>query len=519
MDAVRVPPDCGSTEVTTGQADRDATGRSIVALTVLYFGLVTYVAAKQGLPHDEIFVFHISLQPGFGAIWNALLRGADNLPPLDYWLRHVSMSLIGATPLGLRFPSLLVVWGTMLALFDLMRRRLGAAYGWAAALLMLLVTGFDMSLMERGYAIQILCFALALGAWDRMATDGPSLRRDAVFTGSLVAAVYAHYYSVLFFAAFFAAACVQAWMRKRFSWRPFVLLGVGAVLCLPLAPLVKAASQYSDNFWARPTGAGVLTFYPTLLTTATPCLVAMALVLGLAAAFSGSNGARDGEPRPTLPADTMVALVAFALSPGVMLAMALTVTGAFHPKYIVAAGVAICLVVVTLIARLSLEPRLRALALVVVPTLCFAVQAGRQTEGLATRRFGEAFADSVAAFQSRQTIPVLIGNDAEFVQLSHYDTTGRLTNCYYAYDVFPESRANPDRAIAGLSTVMPLHAMSFAQMRSNHNEFAVIGGGDTPVVLRAVADGADVALHRDPESGLQYWAIRYGVERPWEPAP
>jgi hypothetical protein len=102
----------------------------------------------------------------------------------------------------------------------------------------------------------------------------------------------------------------------------------------------------------------------------------------------------------------------------------------------------------------------------------------------------------------------VIGSDSEFVELSHYDTSHRLTNCYFVYDAFPSRRTNVDRAIAGLRLVMPLQALPFDRMRTAHSEFVLIGDASDPVIQRSLAEGADISFHQDPGSGLNYWAVR-----------
>jgi hypothetical protein len=416
------------------------------------------------------------------------------------------MQLVGATPFGLRLPSLLAVGAALAVFFGLFNRRLGPAYAWAVVLLVLLVSGYHVSFEERGYAVLILCFALALNAWDRLGTDGPSLRHEITFVLSLAAAVWAHYYGAFYFIAFLGAAVMQAWHRRRLGWRPFAGLALAGVLCLPLVPLAAVASQYSSGFWTGVSGNDAIAFYPELLRSVTPCLVLMAVAatVGLAT----ERQAEEPGPPSGLPAHTMYALAATACLPVPMFVAARLVTGAFHPKYIVASGLALCLIVVALAPRLRLARRTLFVTLIVIPGLSFALAAGRQVRGLQTSRYADAQHAALVHFQDQRPEPVVIGDDADFVQLA-YAAGDALTNTYFLYDAFPDRRTNVDRAVPGLRLVMPIPAMPYAQMIDTHREFVVVAGNVPPVIQRATADGAIVTVHFDAGIGQRYWSVRY----------
>src|SRR5215831_11438554 len=66
-------------------------------LVFLVFLMLPCVAcgAWKPLTNDEIFTFEVARLGSLSGIWRALAAGADNHPPLDYMLRHISMALFG----------------------------------------------------------------------------------------------------------------------------------------------------------------------------------------------------------------------------------------------------------------------------------------------------------------------------------------------------------------------------------------------------------------------------------------
>jgi hypothetical protein len=475
-------------------------------LSVVYLAATLHVAAVQGLWNDEIYVFHVARVPTVGAVWAALAAGADNLPPLDYWLRHASMSAFGSGHLAFRLPSLVAVGTTTVAVFLLIQRRVNVRTGLCAALLMLIVTGYAQSFEERGYAILLATFALALQAWDRLA-ERWSPQDAVVLTVSLAAGVWAHYYGVFQLLAFLCAGCVETVTLRRIPARRLAALGGAAALCLPLVPLARVASSYRDGFWAAPTGAAALSFYPSLLSRATPCFVAMAVPLVLA--VSGTSGRQATPLVNPLPFPLVSVLASAALLPVPVFLVAVIHTGAFHPKYLPATAMAISTMVALLASRLVAERRWATTILVVLPSCFFLFQAVRQHQGLATSRFRAQFTEQLRAFQSRHAEPTVIGDDAQFVELMHEDTAKQLDKTVFVYDLFPDERTNVDHAVAGLQRVMTLPAYRWSEFQTVHPTFFAVAAGSAPVVRRAVADGARVELLRDESTGLDYWKIAY----------
>lgn len=457
------------------------------------------------LTNDEIYTLRVAIQPTLSSIWSALANGADNLPPLDYWVRHAAIGLLGPGSLALRLPSIIAVWIAMLCVYTLVARSLGHRYAFGSALLFLIVGGYEAALQTRGYALLLCSFAVSMIGWQAAATGRATIRDQLAVVGGLTCALYSHYYGVLHALAFALAAITGATRRVSLLRQPSLLIAVSGLLSLPLIPLVQVASRFSDRFWTPVTLTSALGFYPSLLAPAMPSLIVIALVAALVPASDDSQVAADrGVPR-----ETVHALCWFAAMPVAMFVMARLATGAFLPRYALAAGAAVVILSVVLTSRIRGRARQLSLIVAAVPLLFMIIPVVRQVTGLRTDQFRTAFRTSLDGFQRSAHQPVIIGDDGVFVELSQTDTTQRLTNCYFLYEAFPGKPTNVDRAIRGLLQVWPIRAVTFDAMKSRTPAFAFIGEWDDRVLERSRSDGAKIESRTDAGSGLTYWHVTF----------
>jgi hypothetical protein len=248
-----------------------------------------------------------------------------------------------------------------------------------------------------------------------------------------------------------------------------------------------------------------LTFYPSLLAPAIPCLVAMTLLIAL---VPGAEEFRATEATE-LPRETLHALVWFSALPVAMFVMARLVTGAFLPRYAIGSGAALALLSVVLASHMPGRANRLGVIVVAVPLLFLTVPVVRQLTGLRTHQFRVTFAASLERFQRTATQPVILGDDGVFVELSQSDSAQHLTNCYFLYDAFPDKRTNVDKAVRGLLQLWPIRAMSFDAMKSRTPGFSFIGNWGDRVLERSLADGATIEVRTDASSGLTYWHVTF----------
>jgi hypothetical protein len=138
------------------------------------------------------------------------------------------------------------------------------------------------------------------------------------------------------------------------------------------------------------------------------------------------------------------------------------------------------------------------------------VQVVQQVRGLQTASDAEARHAALVRFQQGRSEPVVIGNDADFVQLA-YAKGDQLANTYFLFDAFPENRTNVDRSVPGLRQVMRLPAMTYDEMLARHRQFIVVDNAVSTAVQRALSDAATVTVHDDAATGVRYWRIQYAA--------
>lgn len=481
-------------------------GWGLWTASIIFLAATLPFAVAKPLTNDEIYTLRVAQQPSFFSIWSALANGADNHPPLDYWLRHASMGLFGTSPFALRLPSIVAVWLAVVFVYTLLARSLGAQYTFGASLLVLIAGGYEAAVATRGYALLLFSFGLSMLAWQAVATGRAGPRERLMFAGGLLCAFYSHYYGVLHGLAFGFASLTAATRRVSLVRQPYLLIASAVALSLPLWPLVEVAARFSDRFWTPVTITSALAFYPSLLAPAIPCLIAIALLTALVPA--DADGPATAEPL-VMARETVHALVWFSIMPVAMFVIASLRTGAFLPRYTVATGAALVILWVVLVSRMRGRASHLRLIVAALPLIFMSVPVVRQATGLRTHQFRVAFTAGLEDFQGAARQPVVIGDDGVFVELSQSDTQQRLTNCYFLYDAFPDRPNNVDEAVRGLLQVWPIRALAFDAMKARASGFAFIGNWGDRVLERSLADGATIHSQTDPSSGLKYWQVTF----------
>src|SRR5262249_40109839 len=272
-------------------------------------------------------------------------------------------------------------------------------------------------------------------------------------------------------------------------------------------PLFHTAKQFAANFWTPVTVTGLLEFYSNLLLPVSLCLVALLVLLSLLPADPLHETSRKG-----LRASTLVVLVLFALLPLALFALANSLTGAFLPRYVYASGTAICLLVVYLINRLAVDPHHRLVVLAFVPLIFFAVLAVRGITPLQTERFRSEFLMRLHALQQQSPLPIVLGDDGLFVEISYYDQQKNhrdLANIWFVYDPQPDARTNVDMAFRGLKKIMPLNAIEYGAARSLGDTWLYLGPWGHPLLQLSIADCATYEFVHDKLLGLDYWILGF----------
>ena len=206
---------------------------------------------------DEFFTLYIAQQPHIKGVWNVLAAGADPNPPLLHLLVKASTTLLGATPLALRLPSILSVLLAILALWWILRRTLSPAYAAVGILVFMATRGFDYAYDGRSYAL-LMGFCMASVATWIYASNAYGPRRALALCAmalALAAGLSSNYYGVL---AFFPIAAGEALRHHR---RPGVWLALiaAALPLLAYLPLIRHnIAEFTPHAWNRPSASMIL---------------------------------------------------------------------------------------------------------------------------------------------------------------------------------------------------------------------------------------------------------------------
>jgi hypothetical protein len=471
----------------------------------------------QPFIHDEIYSHQVSVQPA-GEIWAALKAGADNHPPLDYWLRHLSILVLGDTNLGNRLPGVIYVCLASLLLFHLIRRHQPAVYALSGVILFLLICGFQDAFFIRSYALLVLIFMISLHSWDVLAEDRASRLHWIIFGLALLAAGYTHYYGVLFAVAFGMAALIQSFHERRLPIGTFALLAASEAAYLPLLPLMRTASRFSPNFYIPVTLGMGLDLYSEILTPVLPALVLMGVLTGIAAAYSKAPGNEpaNGKARPGFPFPTVLALGSFACLPVVAFVVA-HFTGALRARYLQGSGIAICVVAAAALAKIADEipGRVRATIVIGVPMFFLGILVFREMRGI---RFFQHYSgertEQLKRLERAVGLPVVLAEEGVFIETTA-NYPDALRNTYFVYAALGMAQIPTiERSIIGLKTVMPLRSQDYDSFVKEHDSFAFVGLWEQPVLVRAFADKAQIEYHPANSDSLSYWIVRLHPERP-----
>jgi hypothetical protein len=444
-----------------------------VALTVFVFAVLA--ARWRPLWYDELFTLYVASEPSFGAVIRALLAGADTNPPVDYLLRHASMTLLGTSPEAFRWPSAAAFVAGLLAIYAYVRRRAPFLASAAAFLLPIATAAAYFACEGRAYALLFASAPTALWAWQRAVDQPGRPLRLAVFLGALCLGPFSHYYGVLNLLPVAAGEAWRSYRRRSLDGPVLATFAAGCVLTLGVLPFARGATSMRGHFWASGfKAADLLDYYRGFLEYGgRTILVVLAVTVPLAAV-----GRRLG-PRaswPTIPSHEIVAAVVLALMPVAALLFAEVVTGALTSKYTIALVPGIAILAGYLLAYAEVAMR-AAVAAAVAVLAVFGLWVHVVT-ALSYRGSEPVDAQALRVLQG-WSLPVAFDSPHQFLEFVHYEpqlaATGRLV---YPMDAATAREVrgfdNDEIALRGLSRIRPLDVVGYREFTDRNGQFLVV---------------------------------------------
>jgi hypothetical protein len=293
-----------------------------------------WCARWKPLTHDELFSFEIARLGGLADVWRALSAGADFHPPLDFLVRHLSMSLFGQSEMAFRLPSIAATWITLVCLYSVVARRTSALYGLIAALIPLSTPVFEFAYDGRPYALMVACAAAALAAWQR-STEGSRVAL-ILLAVSLAAGVWAHFYGILAFIPIALGELVRTRTERRLDWSVWIVLALAGAALAPLLPFIRTARLIGAAYWTKVGMLQALSIYSALME---PLCIFVGLVVPVLLA-SGLSARSRGAARRARRHE-IAATAGFLLLPLAAYLLAKSATGALIPRYVLVTAVGI----------------------------------------------------------------------------------------------------------------------------------------------------------------------------------
>jgi hypothetical protein len=444
-------------------------------------------ALRTPIWYDELYTLYLAQLPNIKSIWIALKSGLDLNPPLSYLLTRGSLALFSPAELALRLPSSVGFAVMSLCLYRFVRRRLPAAFAWAAATFPVATLAYDYAFEGRPYALVLGFTGLALIGW-QSAADGPRRAGGiALMVVSLAAAIYCHFFAVLVFLPIGFGELARAWSRKRIDLAVCVALVVALFPILSLRPLIKVAGAYRGTFWSKPNWAQNVNFYRALLEDATFPLFATLVLLVIIGRYATREGRQDepltaGGDEERVPLHEFTAALVLVALPflGFLLAK-IASGGAYTERYALPSVMGFALILTYGGARLR---RLGAIPGVVMSVCVVGWFFLYQLHALNTP-VAASVQVSDADFQSTQAnnLPIVVSRSFLFLQ-AHRDLSPPLSKRL----VFLTQGTTTDEiGLSRLSEWVPLKVEDFDGFVKSHARFYLCGYPADPV-FRTVFD-------------------------------
>lgn len=460
----------------------------LTLVTAAYFCAATAAATQKALWFDELFTFHVARLGGWGAIWNALAQGADNHPPLDYWVRHVFLSAFGDSEVVFRLPSIIAFGVGFLCVVRFVARRSSPAYGLFAGLILLATQSHQYAYDARPYALFIAFGALSLVCW-QSATEG---KRVAVIALALflAAGLSTYYYAVLLFVPIALGELWRSFQRKEVHWRIWAALAIGAIPLLTMLPLIKPAKQFAAGFWTAVDSPAVVEIYSNILGA--PAIVLLLLLCWLLLIPKRYTAVS----RTAMPSHEIAAAAGYLLLPLVCYVLAKTVTGALLYRYVLPAviGVAVLPPIAVYRIRKDTGPAI-PIAMICLSLMAAIAWIGAYRQVI--KKSGVAtFLKELNEWLPPGGEPVVIANRLRFAQLTHYASRPVQQRLVYVASLEESLKLDGadtlDRALLGLSHLLPSRVVNYQDFVGQTRYFRMILARDTWQIKKLIQDRANI---------------------------
>lgn len=210
-------------------------GRSQIFVPILLALYLWILKSERIKPlwHDELYTYYIAQAPSFGKMleWT---RTIDLNPPLYYIAVRLTFHALHPGPFSVRLPSMIAYFVATLCVYQFVRRRLTAFYGFLGALV-LLSSPFNLYSYEaRPYALALAFMGILTLGWQRAIEDDRPRSWTAMFfilVGGF-GMLLSHVLAAVAYAALLLTEVIRFAMRRKPAWILWICLALPLSACI-----------------------------------------------------------------------------------------------------------------------------------------------------------------------------------------------------------------------------------------------------------------------------------------------
>jgi hypothetical protein len=415
-------------------------------------------------------------------ILKALNTGADQHPPLFYFLIHQITAALGTSHLTLRLAAIFGYGLFCICLFYLLRDRTSVLWAMVGMLIPLVPNAAYYYASEaRGYSLMLGFCALALLSWQKAADSKRRVGWLCLLSGALIMAVSSHYYAILFLIPLCIGELTRTYLLKRIDFLVWLCFCGVAVPPIAFFSTIQHARHYSAHFWAIPYWSKVLQFYPMLLGASVTVFLLGALVLLFTRPQLIQPSIDNPEDRASafgFPAWEAITWVSIAAMPMFTMVLAKLVTHGYIERYALPGLIGAFLIICHAGFHVARRSRIIPFLVSVICLVFIVVQGGldlrNDSLGLSALIGDMAF---LVPYGARQNI--VLSDATTFHQVSFYAPRQLARSAVYLSDpansVKYLHQDTGDRGMLDLRPWFPLNVVEYAPYVAEHSQFLVYG--------------------------------------------
>lgn len=470
----------------------------LAALTVLYV-VVVLIGNRRYVWFDELYTFDIARSGSLHELWYRV-QHFDSNPPTVYVLSRISMSVLGQTPLGLRFPSMLEFYLGSVVILLYVKRKTGLAFA-TVAVLMLWAAGPTLyyAVEARPYALVFLAFGCLLLSWDTAIRTQP--RRLALFgvATSTLALSVAHVFAPFVLFAFLVAEGVRFCRRRKPDYPLWTALLVPMLSMLSYIPLVRA---YGELVVRDPAS------YNSIILFFSDTFAGQIMVFVVLAALVVPLGKRPETKYHKFLGEEVALFVGMLLSPILLILVLMHRHGMFYNRYGLASQAAILVALAIFLAYRVQLNRIAAYAVSVVLILAIL-----KIQVWHVLRYPDPNRTGVLA-SVQPNLPIVVGEGRIFMEMNQYENAALLSRVFFLKDPrasiefshtnYFQNVGAPD-ILKRAGFPFTANVAPYSVFVQQHRQFLLLGGPTDWVFPKLLSNGASIAFVHDYHDAMLYF--------------